>query len=459
MNITIISDSLYTKKGSPTRAMAKAMLQKGHEVRVILPFYEKEYIETDLKFSMLGSYFVKMPVGNFSITLYCSRIDDITCLFIANNKLFSRQKCWGYHDDALRSAVFCLAALESMAFTNSYPEYIFTDSANTALVSVYLKFKYHLISKQKNIKCYHYINSNQYGIYDKSTATSILGIPKEETHILICKNEVNLTKAAIICSTRVFVGENAVSLLYSHDSDIHHTAVQFGFKIRKLRMGIDYSYFSPDLDSDIHKPFTSAKTDGKLENKLFVQKCLYMEEDENIPLVTLYCGKGTEQFNRIIRDIIKCDIQLILISGSTRASDITTEHKRIVYINDNSAETLKNVFSASDFAIFGSLECPSGNPAFIASAYGCVPIIPSHRFFDFGISYFNKLTLDGNGYTYDQNISRDMIYTLWDALGIYRHDKRSYNKLLQNTMKKTFSAADSVETIEKEAEKAVYSLI
>ena len=136
-----------------------------------------------------------------------------------------------------------------------------------------------------------------------------------------------------------------------------------------------------------------------------------------------------------------------------------TISEKCVCIQDRSAETLKNIYSASDFCIFGGLGSECGNPAFISAAYGCVPILPSHRFFDFGFSYFNKLTLDGNGYTYDPNIKKDMMYTLWDALGIYRHDKRTYYKLLQNTMKKVYSASDSIKTIEKETEKTNYSFI
>ena len=175
--------------------------------------------------------------------------------------------------------------------------------------------------------------------------------------------------------------------------------------------------------------------------------------------MVLYPDGSNDVLKRVLHDMLRCDIQVIVISDKYRASDLPGAPKKTVCICDNSAETLKNIFSAADFAIFGGLNSPCGNPSFIAASYGCVPILPSHRFFDFGISYFNKLTLDGNGYTYDPNIPQDMIYTLWDALGVYRHDIKSYNKLIQNTMKKAFCALDTAECIEKEAEKSLYSLI
>ena len=74
--------------------------------------------------------------------------------------------------------------------------------------------------------------------YDSNVITSVFGLSPDEKHILICQNKVNLTKAAIICATRIFVGEQSFSLLYDRNTDLHHTVIQFGFKIRKLQRGL-----------------------------------------------------------------------------------------------------------------------------------------------------------------------------------------------------------------------------
>ncbi len=459
MNITIISDSIFSQKSSATHAMAKAFAEHNHNVKVILPFYERFYSDSGLKFGMSGSFFVKLPQGNFNINLYNAEKDNVSYYFISNNRLFAREKRWGYHDDALRSAVYCTAAIELLLQNDFATEYIITDTSNTALVPVYIKFKYYINSKIKNIKTYHYINNYDYGIYDKTTVSSVFGLSPEEKHILLCKGEVNLTKAAIISASRVFVGENAVSILYDQNNDIHHTAIQFGFKIRKLRLGIDYGIFSPENDPDIHKNYSLEDIGGKIDCKLFVQRYLYLNENGDIPLVALFPDKNKDIWQRYMRELERCDIQMILVSDKIRHFDIPSLSEKCICIQDQSAETLKNIFSAADFCIFGGLGSECGNPAFISAAYGCVPILPAHRFFDFGFSYFNKLTLDGNGYTYDPNIQKDMMYTLWDALGVYRHDPKVYKKLLQNTMKKIFSATDSIEAVEKEAEKTQYSFI
>ncbi len=459
MNITIISDASYIPKTVPTVAIAKALSQRGHNVNVILPFYEKIYSDTKEAFKHQGSYKVSVPQADFTIDLFYAEREGVRYYFLSNNRLFAREKAWGYHDDALRGCVFCTAALKLLLQSEIQTEYILSDSPNTALIPVLMKFKYNIYSTFRDIKTFHFVNSSDYGIFDRSTVSSVFGLSPEDKHILLCKNEVNLTKAAIICASRVFVGENALDILYDQHNDIHHTAVQFGFKIRKLRLGIDYSEFSPEDDTDIHRNYTSSDINSKTENKLYVQRYLYLNENADIPLVALYPDTNKDIYSKYIRELLRCDIQLILISDSISSSAINALPEKCICIRDNSAETLKNIFSASDLCIFGGLRSPCGNPALISAAYGCIPILPYHRFFDHGFTYFNKLTLEGNGFTFDPKTQKDMLYSLWDALGIYRHDKKTYAKLLQNTMKKIFSATNSMETVEKEAEKTVYSFI
>ncbi len=459
MNITIISDGVFTKTGNKICTMANALSERGHKIDVILPYYEKYYTDSKLKLDIFSQFSVNCPQGSFNINLFNMTDKGVNYYFISNNKIFARENKWGYLDDAVRINVFCTAAIEFLINNDITTDCLITSSPNTGLVPVLLKFKYHTNLRLKSIKCYHYINGTDQGIYDKSVVSAVFGLSPEDKHILICKNRVNLTKAAIISATRVFIGENSVPLLYDHNNDLHHTVIQFGFKLRKLRLGIDYSIFSPENDPDIHKNFSPDSINDKIANKLFVQNYLYLKKNENIPLVILYTKSTNEILYRYMREFNRCDIQLIIISDTIRNAEIPTITEKCICIQDKSAETLKNVFSAGDFCIFDTMNSECGNPSFIAASYGCIPIIPSHRFFDFGFSYFNKITLDGNGYTYDPNISQDLMYTLWDALGVYRHDKKTYARLQGNTMKKVFSAADSVEIIEKEAEKTAYSFI
>ncbi len=459
MDITFISDTVITDCGSQVRALSKALRMKNNDVIVILPYYEEIYKNADIKLNMLGSVSVRLPCGNYNLCIYSSSVNGTECIFVHNAQLYSRERLRGYPDDDVRSAVFCSGALEALDLIGRYTEYIFTDSENTALIPIYLKFKYKHKAIFKSIKSYHYVNSDSYRTYDKKKLSSVFGIFGEDAKIISDAATVNLTKAAIITATRVFVGENASNMLYSRSNDIHHTAVQFGFKIKKLQIGLDYDVFSPEKDNEIHKNFSSSELSPRKENKLFVQRSLYLEENSDIPLIVLFPSNNKGIITRVLHDMMKCDIQTIILSEKQITRSLHPDTKKTITINDISSQVLKNIFSAADLSIFGGFDVASSNPAYISAAYGCVPIVPSHRFFDYGFSYFNKLTYDGNGYTFDPNIPQDLIYTLWDALGIYRHDKRCFNKLIHNTMKKAFSVFNTAEILEAETEKTLYSFI
>ncbi len=458
MNVTIISDDIHNNSSNTHTTLANAFKKKGHIVNVILPLYEKLCSISRSEFAKIRSTTVKLAKGSFDIDIYKLQVDDVCYYFIAS-KLFSREKNWGYSDDALRLMVFCTASIELLINNDTPINSVITNSPNTALIPVLLKLKYHINTTLRNIKSYHYINYNCNTVYDRSVISTVFGLSPDEKHIMLSNNEADLTKAAIICSSRIFVGENSVSLLYDRNNALHHTIVQFGFKIRKIRLGIDYNIFSPDNDGNIKKAYSSEHPTNKTANKLYVQKHLHLKENEDIPLVVIYQNKRNDIWHKYMHELIRCDIQLIIISDKLRQADMPAASDKCVYIQDRGAITLKNIFSAAEYCIFGCLDSECGNPSFISASYGCIPIISGHRFYDHGFEYFNKLTLDGNGYTYDPDVSKDMMYTLWDALGVFRHDKRTYRKLLCNTMKKVFSASDSIEVIEKEHEKTIYSFI
>lgn len=458
MNIILASDSLYAEKSCTTRILANALSVKNN-VKVILPYYEEHYKRYNIKIKVRGSFVISLPYGNFNVSVYSTKIDGIECYFIWNQNLFSRERMWGYRDDAIRSAIFCNSVLEIINQFRIHPDYLYTDSENTALIPIYLKFKFNNYPEFKNVKSYHYINSKIYRRYSLNEMQYSFGISEENGKIFIDNGSLNLTKAAIVCASRIFVGENAVSMLYSHSDDIHHTAVQFGFKIRKLRLGIDYNVFSPEKDTEIHKTFDTDSIANKNENKIYVQKHLCLEANENIPMLILYPDNNNDILTRVLHDMMKCDMQIIVVSEHGLPKKLLKSSNKVICINDCSSQVQRNVFSAADIALFGGFNSPCGNPAYIAAAYGCVPIVPSHRFFDYGFSYFNKLTYDGNGFTYDPNIPQDLIYTLWDALGIYRHDKKKFIKLIKNTMNKAFPVSDAAKKIEAETEKTLYSFI
>lgn len=452
MKITLVSDKSLNEVNT---AFARALIKKGHEVTLMLLLYENDTKYIEGKYKILGHFNFMLPFGYIKAGLYHGFKDNIPCYLISNKRFLSKHLMIQPYDEAQAISVFCHAVLESFRYINSYPDYIFTDSYKTAAIPILQKLKYHYLSDYSDIKTLHYINDNVYGVYNKSFAQSIFGADNDGMHIMLSCNEVNLTKGAVLCSTRIFIGENGIEILYNKNDPVHHAAVQFGFKIRKMRMGIDNNMFDPVKDEELYSNYDVNTFYKKAENKLALQKYYCLQQDENIPLLVLYPYRTREVITRVMRDMMRCDIQVIIIYSekdirrNCKSSDYPFPEKTVC-IGNYDISVLKRIFAAADMAVFGGLYSPIGNPAYIASRYGCVPIVESQRYFDHHISYFNKITLDGNGYTYDRHVPGDILYTLWDGLGIYRHDPKTFNKLVQNCMNENYSPDEAVLIFEKE---------
>lgn len=444
MNITFVCDTDYFENGY-TIDMAKCFFDKGDDVRIILPF-SKNNNAKDLQY--VGELFINISINKIRILMYHGYIFNIPALYLDIGDTDNR---------LIQQIIYSNAVITAMDRLSSYPDYLFTSNQNTALIPILLKLKYRKNPFLSSVKTLHYINNISFDSYSIKACENLLGIDNDDIHIITTENEINFTKGAIICSNRVFVGENSISILYDRASNVHHAAVQFGFKIRKLRMGISYRLYSPEHDKNIAYNYDSNTIKNKRKNKRLLQKYYGFTENDEIPLIAVYIHHSREMIYRFEKESKRCNMQVIFINTCYSSNKKTVVSSENICNEDHiDIYTMKNIFAGCDFAVFDELYSDFGNPSYIASAYGCVPIIPLQKYYDHGICYFNKITLDGNGYTYDRNASQDMLYTFWDALGVYKHDKKAYQKLVQNCMKKAFPVSDAAEILRHETEKTSY---
>lgn len=452
MNVTIISDSALCDYADIAVTLAKALCQK-NTVNLIIPYYENEYDRDKYDFKELGRFEIRQGSRSVTIEALYFKLDRINCYLISNSYFFSRTKRHGYADEAERSAVFCNSALELYRHLGVYPHYVFSIGCFCALIPIYLKLNFSCDDCYRSIKSFHLINDKRYGIFDKLLAQNDFGIYPSNTHIVTASNEINLTKGAIVCANRIFIGEGAASILKDINSPCHSALIQFGFKIRKLKLGIDYSLFDTENENEILSPFYPDNTMPKEDNKNFILHHYGFDPKPDIPLILLFCDKRSCISDTVIENILKCNVYLVVISAS--GTDFKTSETNLRTETSLSLSDIRNLFSGADFSVFASPGQNSLSYHYISCAYACVPIVPFCDYFDNGITYFNKITMEGNGFTYNQKNRNDLLYTLWDAIGIYRHNPKCFYKLRANCMKKQFPASDTAKQIESEADKSI----
>lgn len=458
MNITIISDASDKLPGGCAFTLAKQLSNEDIKIRVLLPYYHNLYKNSSAKFRDNGSFVLSTPDSNLKITILSKIKDGIEYFYISAKELFEKES-YTKKELARESAIYSVACLETLRNKNMIPDIILSEGNFCAPVSIYLKLYYKSDDKFCDVRSFHYANEKEEGIYPCEFASEIFAIEKEDIHIVLCNNEINLTKGALICADRIFIGENSPSILYDTKTSIHHTAVQFGFKIRKLCLGIDYDLYNAQSDKVIEANYTSDNTLQRIKNKTALQKRYNFSENEGVPTIIIFTEQKNATIGKVLPDLLKCDVNILILSPIAKNiyDKFATEQnkQKIAYDTDISINNIKKIFSGSEFALFFDFLYACGNPAYIACAYGCIPIVPMLKYFDISISYFNKITKEGNGFSYDASLPKDIMYTIWDALAIYRHDPKNYYKLLSNTMKKSFPSENGAAIVKNEAKKLI----
>ena len=120
--------------GDVAGSLPKALRKLGHDVRVIMPAYQKieqGYPGVD---PMPGSLWVPLRDGAVQAGAFQSQLpqSDVPIYFIAQQNLFNRPEIYGYNDDSYRFAFFSRAALELTLALDWKPDIIHAHDWHTA---------------------------------------------------------------------------------------------------------------------------------------------------------------------------------------------------------------------------------------------------------------------------------------------------------------------------------------
>ena len=138
--------------GDVIGALPKSLVKAGHEVAVILPYYDMveakfgDQIEDVLQFEVYVGW--RRQFCGIKKTV----LNGVTFYFIDNQYYFFRGHVYGDFDDGERFAFFQLAALEALERIRFIPDVLHAHDYHTAMIPFLLKEKYRWIQAYQNIK-------------------------------------------------------------------------------------------------------------------------------------------------------------------------------------------------------------------------------------------------------------------------------------------------------------------
>ncbi|MCL2054970.1 MAG: glycogen synthase [Oscillospiraceae bacterium] len=438
-------------------SLPPALCEKGHDCRVILPYYKnmKQELKDGLEF--LTNFTVNVGWRTQYCGVFKGSFKGVTYYLLDNEYYYDRDGLYGFYDDCERFTFLSRAIMEFLKHTDWKPHVINCNDWQTALVPVYYEVFYKYQHGYEDIKTVFTIHNIQYqGKYGTEVINEVLGIPLYHTKLLEYDGCVNLMKAAIETSDKVTTvsPSYAWEILdpwYAHGleralSDKQH-------KLCGFLNGIDNDIFNPQTDNIIYKNFSARSLKGKEECKSALCRDLGLEEGIHpiIGIVTRFVShKGIDLIKHVFEQIVNdmgCRFA-ILGSGDKIYEDFFNEmawrypgkvSATIGFVPD----LARKIYASSDMFLMPSQSEPCGLAQMISLRYGTIPIVRETG----GLrdSIRDAGGENGNGFTFKSYDAGDMLDAVYRAKCMYFDDKPSWRSLVIAAMKNNYSWGISAE--------------
>lgn len=434
-------------------ALPRALKSQGDQPAVVLPLYpsaEKFLSDSSRVYDGLPLW---LGSRRWSADIRLLIHDGVPFYFVDCPPLYARDGIYGtqagdYADNHIRFAALCYAAL-GIARYLFRPDIIHCHDWQTAALAPLLKFRFQgdpTFMALKTLLTIH--NLGYQGLFGRSALTEI-GLDDRLFHprALEFYGMVNLLKGGILFSDAL----STVSKGYA--KEIQTPEHGFGLddllrarasSLSGIVNGVDYTEWSPEVDSHIAAHFTSANLSGKRDCKrdllvTFGLPAGAAEMDRPlIGIVSRFASqKGFDLMEDIAADLTAEDVSLVVIgSGDARYENVfrslaASHPDRFAVKVAYSEEIAHKVEAGADMFLMPSRYEPCGLNQIYSLHYGTVPIVRATGGLDDTIE-------EETGFKFREYSGSALLDAIRAALAAYR-DKKSWREMMVNGMKKNFS--------------------
>lgn len=444
-------------------ALGAYLKSQGHEVRIVIPFYQQIKdknlpIETELH-----SMGVNMGPG---IEEWCALrkakgTGDVPVWLIDHDGFYGREGFYhdnafnDYYDNPKRYAFLSRAALQACIDTDFKPDIIHAHDWQSALTLAYQKVWYWdnpivgaaatvlTIHNAKYQGTYGGENYHYFGFSDEHFTSD-----KFEDH-----GRINMLKAGIFFADVV----NTVSP--THAKEIASPFSDFGIapylnskgsNFKGILNGIDYNEWSPEKDELIPANFSKDDLAGKAKCKEELQKSFGLNVDPKVPIIgivgRLVDQKGYHLVIPILDAILEnLDVQFAFVGSGDKGMEhflreIPGRHQGkfgswIGYSN----EKAHLIEAGADMFLMPSIFEPCGLNQIYSLKYGTIPIVRAVGGLDDTVHNYDSANGHGTGFKF-WNASTDAVYGTieWAVKTWYNHPDH-FAQLRQHGMSENFS--------------------
>ncbi|HHX18571.1 MAG TPA: glycogen synthase GlgA [Clostridium sp.] len=435
-------------------SLPKALSGLGQDIRVVMPKYKnipQKYVD---KMEYIGYIYVDISWRHQFCAILKLEQDGVIYYFLDNEYYFNRDGYYGYDDEAERFAFFCKALIEFLPVVDFKPDIIHCNDWQTGVVSLLLNVHYKHLEFYQNIKTVYTIHNLKYqGVFPKEVLGELLGVPWEyfTSDGIEFYDKVNYLKAGVAYSDIIntvsktyaeeiktdFYGENLNSILNTRSQDLYG-----------ILNGIDMERNDPATDERIFENFSKDNMEGKLVNRHMLQQTVGFDERIDIPIIgiisRLVDQKGFDLIDFVMEELLKLDIQLIILGAGERKYEEMLKHyegkypKKLSVNLKYDALLAQRIYAGSDMFLMPSLFEPCGLSQMFSLRYGTIPIVRETGGLKDTVTQYNEITQKGNGFTFKRYNAHDMLFAIKQAIHYYYH-RGTWEFLMYNGMSEDFS--------------------
>lgn len=438
--------------GDVAGALPKALVQKGHDVRVVMPYYSGIAGKLREQCVYQSHFYFFLAWRNCYCGIFTAQSDGVTYYLIDNEQYFSRKAPYGEYDDAERFAFFSKAVLEILPHVGFYPDVIHANDWHTALVPVYLDCQYRQRKGYETIKTVFSIHNIEFqGKYGSEILGDVLGIDEKHRSLLEYDGCINFMKGAIECSNAV----TTVSETYAREIldpyfsfGLHNILLKRQYKLHGIVNGIDTELFDPASDRFIEANYTFDTLEKKKEDKAALQKELGLPLREDVPVVGLVSRltsqKGIDLFEQVHGEFLSRELQLVVLGTGYPEYENLMRYcgeaypEKVKAVIAYSASLAQKIYAGADLFLMPSKSEPCGLAQLISLRYGTIPIVHAVGGLKDTVQAFNAETGEGNGVTFQSYNAYDMLGAVDRAIMIWK-DEDTRRKILENGMSGDYS--------------------
>jgi len=466
LRILIVSSEIapFAKTGGladVTAALGRYLARTGHDVRLLMPLYERIPANTkgSISFSPrltglrmgLGSRTFPYSVGSAALPK-----SETSVHFLASNELYGRKGIYTQDpDEPVRFAFLSRAALEFCQHLGWAPDVIHANDWHTGLLPLYLKTHFawdRLFQRTRTLLTIHNIG------YQGTFGSGVLEeVSLANERKLVHQDHLRDGHVSFL-ETGILYADALTTVSETYAREIQTSEFGMGLEgplraradaLHGILNGIDDGEWNPETDPYLERSYSADDLAGKEANKRALLDDFELPYDADVPVFgivsRLTAQKGFELLPDVLAVLLReADLRLVVLgSGEERHEQYfqwlhDTFPSQVGVYRGHDERIAHRIEAGSDLFLMPSRYEPCGLNQMYSLRYGTVPIVRRTGGLADTVEPYDPETGRGTGFLFDEFRSEALLEAVREALACWS-DRFTWQRLMRNGMSRDFS--------------------